>query len=116
MMRSNRLLAIILLIVLAGCESKYQKINITDITKNSKLILETENKDPIRIYMRFYGEVDGTASITIVDDYSYKKTYKLERGKVEYNIDCDWYNQKCIIIYSPENVVNGELHVEYKFY
>jgi hypothetical protein len=115
MINSQRILVIILLFLTLSCQSKYAKINISDVTRNSRLILETSTKDPINIHLGFSGKINGTALITIYDGFGYKKVYEIESGKVDYNIDCDWYSRKCSIVYKPKSVSQGALILEYRF-
>ncbi|HCT30744.1 MAG TPA: hypothetical protein DIW31_08405 [Bacteroidales bacterium] len=113
--------AIIILFFMAimiGCTPKSQLLNIPDITLNKEFIIKHTDttKNIFSIHLVFKGEIDGNALIILKDGVNYSKEYKLERGKVDFNIDTDWYNTKCIIGYAPQDVTSGKLVVEYKFY
>jgi len=104
--------------LMIGCVSKNRLINISDITKNSEIVLNHTDttKHIFSIHIAIKGEIDGNALIILKDGVNYKKEYRIEKGKIDFNIDTDWYNTKCIVNYEPQDVTKGELSIEYKFY
>jgi len=92
-------------------------IEIADVTKEQVIMLAEEKKpeNVNSLYITITGNIDGSA--TIQRSYKDKKMYNPEMisGKVNLRLGSDWYDDKCLIIYTPSDVVSGSLKIRYKF-
>ena len=119
-MKVFKYFAILLVFTLlfACCKGKYEKHIVNDVAKENIVLLQNSDttKGIFSISLLIRGNLDGNALIIIKDGVSYKKEYKINEGIVELNINEDWYSPKCIFEYYPDNVNEGELKIDYKFF
>jgi len=109
---------LLFIVLLIGCASKNQVFTISDITRKSDIVLNHSDttKNIFSIHIAFKGEINGNVLISLNDGVNYKKEYHIMKGAVDFIIDTDWYNTKCIINYEPQEVTKGKLLIEYKFF
>ncbi len=100
-----------------GCQNKlvYSTKSIDNVSKQTTLVLYSSFKDVNRISILVKGYIDGDATILIKVNNSYKQEYAISKGNVELLIDCDWYEDECIVEYWPKGVISGELAIGYCF-
>ena len=67
----------------------------------------------IRVYL--FGEIDGTAKITLSGQTENPQEYFLKPGKIRLRIDREWKDPKCTLEYAPQNVGSGFLTLRYHF-
>lgn len=109
---------LLFIVLLIGCASNNQVYTISDITKKSEIVLNHSDttKYIFSIHIAFKGEINGNVLINLTDGINYKKEYQIKKGAVDFIIDTDWYNTKCIINYEPQYVTKGKLFIVYKFF
>ena len=74
--------------------------------------IETSNEYPHSLSISVTGKIDGTANLTTHND----RSIRIGPGKVDVDIQSDWYQPKAEIIYSPIDVKVGNLLIRYRFH
>ncbi|MEM7579779.1 MAG: hypothetical protein ACFB02_10355 [Mastigocoleus sp.] len=104
------------MIFLVGCAGAKQTYKITDVTKESTIILRNNGSQQNVSYILISGEgnIDGEAEISLILD---DKPYKTERisGNAKFSWNGDWYSEDAKIEYKPSSVKGGDLNLEYQF-
>ena len=103
------------LLILASCTAYDQKISIKETGKRQEIILKNNsNKNVYALNIKVNGHIDGEASIYLLLN---EKPYKIKHisGDVDATWGGDWYGNKAIIVYKPQNVTNGNLQIYYGF-
>lgn len=105
---------LILLSLLTGCSHK-QAVQVSDVSKPETLILKpSQGQRATHIYgisLRFYGHIDGEATITGTNVLTQKLT-----GAFDLKTGGDWYSDSCQLQYTPTNVRSGKVIIEYELY
>ncbi len=110
------ILAVTVLIFLAGCGINTQTYKLSDVTK-ARTILLGKKKGQGNIYgISIIGEgnIEGKAGISLILHDGLYKTENLS-GRVNFKWECDWYSDTVEIRYNPISVTNGKLRLKYKF-
>jgi len=118
-MKNRIFILFISIFALLNCGKKQNNIvHFNSVTKECEFVIHNSDltKNIFAIKLVFQGEINNDAVIIIGDGINYKKTYKIDKGQVDYIIDTDWYSPKCFIEYYPENITNGNLCVIYHFF
>jgi hypothetical protein len=94
-----------------------KSIPIEDVTEK---VIITLSKKPggtsrNRLSIKVIGELSGAAVIHQLYDGDKKAAYVIGPGKVRLKIDKEWEYPKCSLMYEPQNVVSGQLGIQYKF-
>jgi len=106
---------IVTLLILASCTEYDQKASINETEKQQEIILKNNsNKNVYALNVKVNGHIDGEASIYLLLN---EKPYKIKHisGDVDATWGGDWFSNKAIIIYKPQNVTNGNLQIYYGF-
>lgn len=94
-----------------------KNIAIEDVTE--KVIITLSKKPGAdsrnRLSIKVSGELSGVAVIHQLYDGDKKAAYVIGPGKVRLKIDKDWEYPKCSLMYEPQDVVSGQLGIQYKF-
>jgi hypothetical protein len=114
--RMNKILLIVLMAVVVGCNQCKQTYSIAEVTKSKTIVLnKLSSQGHIHgISIVGNGHLDGTAEIVLILN---GKSYKVETlsGGVNFKWGGDWYSDSATIEYKPSSVKRGYLKLEYRF-
>ena len=101
-----------------GSYAKSKITTIDNVTKETTVLLlsdEDKQKSVCSLQVYISGYIDGAATISIYEDEHNEHEYQIPNGKVCIKRGGDWYNNKCLIKYTPINVNSGHLKIRYYF-
>ena len=105
--------AIGLVLWLVGVFEWPQVQHIADCSRSQRIVFQTSGMYPSGVTVRVRGHIDGTATLTTVED---RWPPQQISGDVDWSVYHDWFYSTCTFEYSPANVASGRLKVELKFH
>jgi hypothetical protein len=111
------------LLVFSGCkQNPSQKSVIADVRQTQTIVLRKlpSQKHVHAMAIRITGKISGDASIQLFDDQSPKEDGSAYHevglsGPVNVSWQHDWYGDEAKVVYTPLNVSNGNVEIQYHF-
>ncbi len=104
-MNSMKTLPIGLFILLASCQSTKGEFLLSDVSRDTVIVIKTNSGDNTNVILRITGQVDDTC---IVGHW-----IKIPGGKIDTTFHHDFYNKDYHFKYESYKASNGSLKVEY---
>ncbi len=113
----NKALVILAIVFICGCAPGRQEQVISDVARPCVIMLEKRagQGNVYSVSIRVEGHIEGIAELSLNEN---GRSYRSERlsGKVDLNLNGDWYTNSAELKYRPVSVRKGVLRITYDFH